>query len=48
MTKEIYHKLWEELGREPTEEEITDQMADLIDSARQRAQEEQFEKKPEY
>lgn len=33
MSKEIFCKLAEELERDPTDEEVADAMADLIDSS---------------
>ena len=39
MSKEIYYKLAEKLERDPTDEEMADAMADLIDSAHERHQE---------
>ena len=33
MTKELFIKLYEKLGRDPTDDEMADAMADLIDRA---------------
>lgn len=36
MSKEVYNKLAEELGRDPTDEEVADATAAMIDSAHER------------
>lgn len=33
MTKDLFIKLFDKLGRDPTDDEMTDAMADLIDRA---------------
>jgi len=43
MSKEIYYKLTDKLGRPPTDDEVADAMADRIDYAWDRRQEELFE-----
>jgi hypothetical protein len=36
MSKELFIKLSEELGRDPTDDELADAQAEMIDKARER------------
>jgi len=39
LTKDLFIELYDKLGRDPTDDEMADAMADKIDSALERAQE---------
>ena len=46
MSKEIFIKLYDRLGRDPTEEEISEELASQIDNAMNYRDDALFEEKP--